>query len=79
MARLVGITNRNGRKDPLRHIFTFTPASRTGVNHLAPCGTSIRPWPLTQGDVRVRFDPEHPRACRRCVGTLNTRGLGAAR
>lgn len=73
MSRPVGITNRNQRKDPVRHIFTYTPASRSGANHLAPCGTSIRPWPLMDGIVRVLFDPDHPRACSRCVNWLGSR------
>lgn len=70
----VGITNRGGRHSPglhpdgpLRHAHTNNFASRTGVNKRALCGTSIAPTPLA----RERFDPEHPRACRRCVAAAS--------
>lgn len=65
----VGTTSRYGPRNPspVRHAWTSERASRTGVNHLAVCGASIRPTPR---DDLGSFDRDHPRACRTCVAVL---------
>jgi hypothetical protein len=84
---VVGATARYSPRnpDPLRHIWTPRPASRTGVNHRALCGTSIRPRPWIPPDERdtdraaVSWDPDHPRACRACAAALAARTAEIAR
>lgn len=54
------------RAGPLRHKPAIdgvpVPASRTGVNVLAACGTSVLPNPLPDD-----WDDQHPRACPKCI------------
>lgn len=61
--------NGNGPDNRLRHAWTPSKASRTGSNVRARCGASILPNPY--GDL---FDPDHPRACRRCIRVVRDRG-----
>lgn len=72
--RWVGATGRYGpgNPDPIRHVWTSTPASRTGECYRALCGRMIRPrrWHGPDRVGPVAFDPEHPRACRECVAAL---------
>lgn len=75
MRWFVGTTARNSPDpDPVRHVFTLRSASRWGRNHRALCGASILPYPggqLVRGnEPPPHFDPDHPRACRRCKAAL---------
>ncbi len=73
MTYYVGVTRRGGRANlsPLRHVHTHVAASLYGVNTLARCGTSIRPYPYAEDGINPTvFDPDHPRACRACVKSL---------
>jgi len=75
MSYVVGITCRNqyNERGPLRHIHTHVQASRWGRNHRAACGTSITPYSLRENGKPVPFDPDHPRACHRCVAWFRGR------
>lgn len=63
----VGVSARGWTRDdgPLLHAFTRAPASRYGRNVKAVCGASILPHPYPHAG--GPFDPEHPRACRKCA------------
>lgn len=73
----VGISARSlgEPRGPLRHAATGTPASPTGYNVLAVCGTSIRPrgdW-VNRLVANQRFTGTHVRDCPRCVKVLEKR------
>lgn len=78
MPRYVGTTRRSvGPAGPLRHVFTYRHASQWGANKLALCGASIicypggcLMWDQPRDTPPPLFDPNHPRACRRCVAAL---------
>lgn len=74
----IGTSARGGVRnpDPLRHIWTGRPASRTGVCVLALCGTQIRP---SIRDDLGPWDPAHPRACPACATAVIERAAGIAR
>lgn len=64
--------SRRGGDDPLRHAATSVPASSTGRNVKALCGTSICPrkdWVNDRYRGQV-FTGSHDRDCQRCARIL---------
>ena len=67
MSRPLGFTRRSTHgRGPLRHAMTWRRRTRTGRTYEAWCGAGVYQAPSQEGD----FDPEHPRACPRCVAAL---------